>query len=124
MKSLEQKFDGNSQEVIEYARQFGVSPAMEHYQIKCLTSMYGFLEKKCPSEHFQIYKVNPDEFAQPDAFDKFCEAILKKYTSLEAQIETKDREITELKRNLDYYKANRWREVRPVIQTVLQYCEE
>ncbi len=123
-KSLKARFNGNSQEVVEYARNFGILRAMDHYGVKDYLAMVKFLEETAPSQHFEIARHDPDSFGRPDAFDKLLEAMLRKYSALETRIAKQDAENHELKTELDYYKAIRWREASGPVQAVLKECRE
>jgi hypothetical protein len=123
-QSLNARFNGNSREVVQYARDFGILATMEEYQVKDYIAMLKYLKEHAPDETFQTTKVDVDSYAGPDAFDKFCEAMLRKYSKMESANKVLADEIAELKRQVDYYKANKWRETRPVVQAVLEYCEE
>lgn len=123
MQSLKTRFNGNIQEVVKYAKQFGIFPAMQQYQVKDYSAMCRFLEEQAPDEHFNLTQIETSDFSQPDAFDKLLETMLRKYSTLEAKIATQDSRIAELKKQVDYYKAGRWSEARPVVQSVLDYCQ-
>lgn len=123
-QSLEVRFNGHGEEFVKYAREFGVGEAMVEYKIKEYTAALNYLEKKAPGEKFQYSKVKTDDFASPDAFDKFCESMLRKYSSLETALKTKDARIAELEKQVDYYKAGKWQETRPLVQGMMDYCKE
>ena len=123
-QSLKARFNGNSQEVVKYAKTFGVSQAMRYYEVKDYLAMHRFLEEQAPDEHFNYTEVETSNFSQPDAFDKLLESMLHKYSGLEAKIATLDSENAELKRQILYYRARRWSEAAPVVQSVLTYCQK
>ena len=121
--SLKARFNGNSREVVQYARDFGILAAMEEYQVKDYVAMHNYLKEHAPDETFQTTKVDVDSYAGPDAFDKFCKAVLRTYSKMESANQTLADENAELKKQNNYYKAIKWRETRPVVQAVLQYCK-
>lgn len=51
-KSLKQRFNGSSQDVLDYARRFGIWKAMEEYDVKDYVSMLSFLQSMAPGETF------------------------------------------------------------------------
>lgn len=124
MQSLKVRFNGQTQEVIEYARQFGVLGAMEQYQVKDYTAMLRFLDEGAPGYHFPITNHNPDKFSEPNAFDKLLEAMLRRYDQLNAKVASLESQNSTLKRDRDYYKANRWQETSRSVQAILKECSE
>ena len=123
MKSLEERFNGNKEEVITYARNFGVLPAMEQFEVKSLDAMLRYLHKVSPEETFRMAKVETSDFSRPDAFDGLLKAVLRKYDEQNTKIATLVTENAELKKQVDYYKSGRWEEVNPVVQNLLHICE-
>lgn len=124
MQSLKSRLNGNSGEVVKYAREFGILATMQEYQVKDYIAMLNYLKQNAPGEEFQATKVKTDDFASPDAFDKLCESMLRKYSSLETALKTKDARITELEKQVDYYKAGKWHETRPLVQGIMEYCKK
>lgn len=124
MKALKARFNGSGEKVVQYARQFGVGEAMREFQVKDYIAMLNFLQEEAPGEDFQYAKGGADAYAGPDAFDRFCQAVCRTYSRMESTIEAKNKRIAELEKQLDYYKAKKWRETQPIVQEVLQYCEE
>lgn len=123
MQSLKARFNGNSGEVVKYAREFGIMAAMEHYQVKDYLAMLKFLKEQAPNEEFQAVQVNVDNFSKPDAFDKLLEAMLRKYAKLEAANKNQADRINELEKQIAYFKGIKWQKSRPLVQGIMQYCE-
>jgi predicted nucleic acid-binding OB-fold protein len=124
MQSLKSRFNGNSGEVIKYAKQFGVLETMDKYEVKDYVAMLNYLKEQEPDEKFQATQVNVDSYAGPDAFDKLLEAILRKYSKMESANKVLVDENATLKTQLDYYRSNHWKKVQPLVQDVFQYCGE
>jgi hypothetical protein len=122
-QSLKARFNGNSEEVVKYASEFGILATMQEYQVKDYIAMLTFLKEQAPDEVFQTTKVNTDEFTSPDAFDKLLEAMLKKYSQMESVNKNLADENAELRKQVDYYKAGKWQRTRPVVRGILKYCE-
>lgn len=123
-QSLKNRLNGNGEKVVQYAREFGVMAAMEEYGIKDYLAMRNYLKEKVPDEEFPVAQVNIDDYAGPDAFDKLLEAMLKKYFQMESANKALVDEIAELRKQVEYYKGNRWRKARPVVESIFQYCKE
>src|SRR3990167_3950825 len=104
MQSLKARFNGNSGEVVKYARQFGVLAAMEEFKVRDYVAMLTFLNEKAPAECFQAVKVKHNDFSVPDAFDRLLEAMLRKYSQMESAVQTLAGENAELKKQVDYHK--------------------
>jgi pullulanase/glycogen debranching enzyme len=122
-QSLKARFNGNSGEVVKYAREFGIFGAMQEYQVKDYVAMLTFLKEQAPDEVFQVTKVNTDVYATPDAFDKLLESMLRKYAQMEKNISDMVAQNAELKKQVDYYRANKWQQTRPLVEGIMQYCE-
>ena len=124
MQSLKARFNGNSMEVVKYAREYGVMAAMQEYEVKDFVAMLTFCQEQSPGEEFQAVKTGCDDFSKPDAFDKLLEAMLRKYAQMELANKNLAGENTELKKQLDYFKAGRWQQARPLVQGVMDYCKK
>lgn len=123
-KSLAARFNGQTEEVIDYAQQFGIFRAMEHYQVKDYGAMANFLDKVAPDKHLSLVGThNPGEFSRPDAFDKLLEAMLRKYETLNSLVENKDAQIAAMKRELDYFRSRRQQEATVAVQAILSECK-
>lgn len=123
-QSLKNRFNGTSQEVVKYARNFGVLEAMEHYQVKDYVSMRNFLAEMAPEENLPTSKVAVEPFSSPDSFEMLLETMLHKYDSLSNAIRVKDARILELEKQIEYYKGIRRSQAVPIVESVLQYCKE
>jgi len=119
MLSLKARFNGKSPEVVQYARDFGYGEAMEHYDVKDVVAMVNFLEENAPGEKFTYAKTEVEPFSRVDAFDKLCEGIRKQIEKQAITINNQADEIARLRKELDYYKANRWKQARPAVQALL-----
>lgn len=124
MQSLKSRFNGNSGEVIKYAREFGVGEAMREYQVKDYVAMCNFLKEHAPDETFQYAKVDVGDFAGPDAFDRLLEKMLSKYYRMETALKAKDTRIAELEAKVAAYEKKSWQVTRPIVEGLLNYCEE
>lgn len=122
MQSLGTRFNGNSQEVVEYARKYGYLPAMQQYKVGTCSAMVRFLDEKAPGEKFLPYKSNPDDFSSPDAFDKLVEAMLRKCSEMEQRYQDKCVQVEKLKVELDYYKAT-GRNNSALVESLREYCQ-
>jgi hypothetical protein len=61
--SLKARFNGNSQEVVNYAREYGVLASMQQYQVKDYCAMLAFLQQQAPDEVFSASKVGAASWA-------------------------------------------------------------
>ncbi len=95
---------------------------MDKYEVKDLMAMEHFLEEAAPGVVFPVAKFDPDSFGQPDAFDKLLEAMLRKYSQLEAQNAKLAAENHELTRKLDYFRTVRWNQASVPAQAILKEC--
>lgn len=123
MQSLKAKFNGNGQEVVKYAREFGISAAMEEYQVKDYIAMLHFLEKQAPGEAFHVAKVEVNDFVGPDTLDRLLEKMLAKYSAMESVNNAQAARINELEKQVAYYKGMKWQTTRPLVESLMQYCE-
>jgi hypothetical protein len=123
-QSLKNRLNGNSGEVVIYARQFGILATMQEYQVKDYVAMLNFLKEQSPDEEFRVAKIEVGSYAGPDAFDKLLEAMLRKYSQMESANKNLADENAELKKQVDYYRAGKWHETRPIVQGLMKYCED
>ena len=124
MKALKDRFNGNSGEVVNYARRFGVFPAMRKYGVKDYIAMLKYLKGQAPGEDFQASQVDVDSFGGPDAFDKLLERMLAKFSRMEASNKAKDARIAELERQVEYYKGIQSPMTLPKVEAIFEYCAE
>lgn len=114
--SLKQRFNGNSQEVLEYARQFGIWKAMEQYEVKDYVAMLNFLQAMAPGETFNEGHSDYDAFATPKAFDYMVEATQRYIAKLEVKIQQRDEEIARLKSENENFKKTTWNSRKSLIE--------
>lgn len=99
-QSLKARFNGNTQEVLEYTANFGRWKAMTKYGIRSYEAFVRFLadETKNPN-----YGINPklNWNGNQNAFDQFIEGIISKITRMETEGREKDKRIEFLEWQLD-----------------------
>ena len=122
-QSLKSKFNGETGEVVKYARDFGITATMEEYQVKDYVAMLTFLNEQAPGEVFRAAKVEHNAFAGPDAFDKFCEAMLRKFAGMERVNKAQADRIIELEKQIAIFKGMSWQSSRPLVQGLMEYCK-
>lgn len=123
-QSLEKRLNGNWQEVVEYARQFGEDATMREYGIKEYITLHNYLELHAPGEKFRFAMPEADDFTDTRAFDNLVDAFTRKITSMQAQIDAQSEKIIELTGQLEKESKVRWKKTRPAIQNLMQLCKE
>lgn len=117
-QSLRQRFNGNSGEVLDYARRFGICKAMEEYGVKDYLSMQTFLASMAPGETFNAGSENYDAFADPQAFDRLVEATQRYIAKLETKCSQYVAENERLKAENESYKKKTWNSRKPLINNL------
>ena len=123
-QSLKNRFNGSSQEVVDYARKFDIWAAMEKYGVKDYVAMRTFLKEMAPEEDFHTPQIEISPFGSVDAFDRLLEAILHKYDSLQTVIRDQATKIHQLENELKTYRDNRRDHAAVLVKSVLNYCQE
>ena len=111
MQSLRNRFNGNSQEVVDYARTMGIWKAMEKYQVKDYIAFTNFLEEQTVNNDFAICATTSnDSWAE-----KLLDAFIKKLSKMEAENQSLKEELHRLNLELEYHKYHQALRVEPKV---------
>ena len=121
-RSLKSKFNGNTQEVIDYARTWGIHKAMDNFQVKDYLAFKRFLEGETGDKNTGISPLLGDRGNRSWAED-LLDAVLSKISKMETEKEYLKTELKRLNLELEYFKGCQAREIVPRVQEVLARCK-
>jgi hypothetical protein len=122
--SLEQRFNGQGDEVVQYAKDYGVAATMRKYDVKDSFAMDNFLKKKEPDYVFDYAKPESHEFSRLDAFDRLADSLYRKITSVQAENNELRAEISGLRKENEYLKRGHWNDISPRVSKLTNLCSE
>jgi hypothetical protein len=123
-QSLEKRLNGNWQEVVQYARDYGEDATMREYNVKEYTSLRNYLHTHAPGEKFSYAKPEADDFTDTRAFDNLVEAFARKITNLQTKLDLALEKNRLLESQLEKEKKARWQRTRPAIENLMNLCNE
>lgn len=120
MQSLKVRFNGKSQEVVDYAKTWGIWKAMDKYQVKDYLAFRKFMvaegEKDIPLSPV-LGGIDSRSWAE-DLLDAFTSKIHK----MEAENLRLKEELHQLNIELEYHKGKQASLIEPKIQALLAVC--
>jgi hypothetical protein len=117
-QSLKARFNGKSQEVLDYARRFDIWKAMEQYEVKDYVAMLKFLETLAPGEKFDAPREDYDSATGPGAFDHLVAATQRYIAKLETQRSALVAENARLKEEVEDLKKENWNKRKQSIRSL------
>ena len=121
MQSLKSRFNGSSQEVIEYAKTWGIFKAMDKYDVKDYLAFQKFIEDTTSEKNVGLCPVlgNPGGSSWAEdllaAFENKLDYWKSKYESLEEKYHKVQLEN-------EYLKTQQALRIEPRIQNILNKC--
>jgi len=121
-KSLKSRFNGNLQEVIDYAQTWGTFKAMDKYQVKDYLAFKEFLEGETGNQNFGLSPLLDKEMGRSWAED-LLDAFVNKIGKMEAEKQRLEIELHRLNLKVEYFQGHQARKLEPRIQEVLARCQ-
>jgi ferritin-like metal-binding protein YciE len=121
-QSLKARFNGNSQEVAEYARTWGTSKAMEHYEIKDYVAFRSFIKEVTGDELLSTSPLLTQTGGRTWAED-LLDAIENKLLENNTEIQNLQAELKRVNQRLEYYEANHAKVISPKVTSILKMCK-
>jgi hypothetical protein len=121
-RSLRKRFEGNEGEVVKYAETFGLYKTADKYDTGLL-SMRDFLEVQTGNKDFGV---NPT-INSPDhniTASTLVDAFVEKVVTLQAEKDRLITEINQLRRDLEYRKAQESLLIEPKLIQVMQILKD
>jgi len=125
MVSLEKRFNGNSQEVLNYTKTWGMWKAMYKYGVRDSIAMRRWLTKKTGDENYGTHTtLSTSNGAHNGSWaDQLLEAFLHKVSAMETKNERLEQEIELLRTKLDYYETQEKGHLENKAALLLERCK-
>ncbi len=120
VQSLKTRFNGNSQEVVAYARIWGKFKAMDRYEVRDYLAFDKFLEEVGGDNRIGD---NPALGTDIHWAENLVDAFTKKVLSLEAEKQHLHEQLNRMKVELDYYKSQEGLTIQPKVGHLLSLCK-
>ena len=120
MQSLKARFNGQTGEILDCVRNFGVHEAMRRYGVQDYLAMVKWIKQETGEVNYAP-KFNPasNQGLLDQLVEKFAGYVARK----EAQIERQDERIAELEKKLTYYQTFEVNFIESKLLSVIQACE-
>ena len=122
-QSLRKRFNGNSDEVIEYTRLWGRFKAMGKYGVRDYLAFSRFVEEKTGDANFGFRPVLAGSSDRSWAED-LLDAFLQKVSKMETEKRGLEAEVKQLRLEIEYYKGQEAIRIEPRVQKVMALCRE
>ena len=120
--SLKSRFNGNTPEVIDYARTWGISKAMDRYQVRDYIAFKNFLEEETGDKNWGLVPLLGKNGSGTWA-EELLDAFTTKINKMEAEKQRLETELHSLKVELEYFKGQKAPGVEFRIQKALVACQ-
>jgi hypothetical protein len=121
-QSLEARFNGNWEEVIEYTRVWGSFKAMDKYEVRDYIAFKNFLKKKTGDPNFGLRPVLGNSNNTID-FKHFLDTVVDTITALKKERDDARAELKQARLEIEYLRTQQALEIEPKLQRVMAECE-